>query len=76
MMANENIYAYMRSDFNETILTVLNKSDDKQTVELNLPAIYKLKDATELLNGNNVEIVNGKFKVDIPAIGWKMFVLN
>jgi glycosidase len=76
LIANKNIYAYMRSDFNERVLTVLNKSEDKQTVELNFPAIYKLKNGVDLLNGNMLEIINDQLNVEIPATAWRMFVLN
>ena len=75
-MANESIYAYMRSDFNERVLTVLNKRDDKQTIELNFPSVYKLQNIVDLSNGESFEITNDQLSIDIPAIGWKMFVLK
>jgi len=76
LLANENIYAYLRSDLEERVLTVLNKSDDKQNVELNFPSVYKLENAIDLSNGNVFKIVNDKFEVAIPAIGWRAFTLN
>ena len=76
LVANEDIYAYIRSDFNERVLVVLNKSEEKQSVELNMPAIYKLKNCIDLSNGNLHEIINAQLNVEIPEIGWKMFVLN
>jgi len=76
LLANENIYAYMRSDFNERVLTVLNKSDQDQTIELNLPVIYEIKNGIDLSNDNLFEIINDKFDVKIPTMTWRMFVLN
>jgi cyclomaltodextrinase len=75
LIADENIYAYLRSDLNERVLTVLNKSEDKQNVELNFPPIYKLENAIDLANGNVYTVDNNQFKVEISAIEWRMFVL-
>jgi len=76
LIADENIYAYIRSDFNERVLVLLNKTDNKQPVELNFPGIYKLKKSIDLSDGNVIEIINDQLNVDIPAIGWRMFLLN
>jgi len=76
LLANENIYAYIRSDFNKRVLVVLNKSDDKQTMELNIPATYKLKNCVDLSNGNMIKIINDKLDVEILRLGWRMFLLN
>ena len=76
IIADENIYAYLRSDFNEKVLTVLNRSDEKQTTELNLPAVYEIKNGIDVSNDKVLEIINDKFEVEIPAVGWRMFVLN
>ena len=76
LIANENCYAYIRSDMNERMLVVLNKSDNEQMIELNIPRIYDVKNAEDLSNGKLHKISDGKFSVTIPAIGWSMFVLN
>ncbi|RKY93417.1 MAG: hypothetical protein DRQ01_04795 [Ignavibacteriae bacterium] len=76
LMANESIYAYIRSNFKERVLIVLNKRDDKQTIELNFPSVYKLQNIVDLSNGESFEITNDQLSIDIPAIGWKMFVLK
>jgi len=76
LIANENIYAYIRSDFNESVLIILNKSENKQSIELNFPTVYNLKNCTDLSDGNLLEIINDQLNVDIPAIGWRMFLLN
>ena len=76
LIANEHCYVYIRSDMNERVLVVLNKSDDKQEVQLNVPHIYDEKNAIDLSNGNMYEINNGKLILDIPAIGWRILLLQ
>jgi PhoPQ-activated pathogenicity-related protein len=61
---------------NERMLVVLNKSDNEQMIDLNIPRIYDVKNAEDLSNGKLHKISDGKFSVTIPAIGWRMFVLN
>jgi glycosidase len=76
LIADKNIYAYLRSDLNERILIVLNKSEDNQTINLNFPPVYNLENAIDLATGNVNTIADNKFKVDVPAVWWRMFVLN
>jgi cyclomaltodextrinase / maltogenic alpha-amylase / neopullulanase len=76
IIADKNIYAYLRSDFNERVLTILNKSDYDQSFKINLPAIYKIVKAIDLSNGDAYKITNSQLKIEVPAIGWKMFTLK
>jgi glycosidase len=76
LIANEHCYAYIRSDMNERMLVVLNKSDNKQMIDLNIPRIYDVKDAKDLSSGKLQKISDDKLSITIPAIGWRMFVLN
>jgi glycosidase len=76
LIANEHCYAYIRSDMNERMLVVLNKNDNEQMIDLNIPPIYDVESAEDLSNGKLHKISDGKFSVTIPAIGWRMYVLN
>ena len=76
IIADKNIYAYLRSDFNERVLTILNKSDYDQSFKINIPAIYKIVQAIDLSNGDAYKITNSQLKIEVPAIGWKMFTLK
>ena len=76
IIADKNIYAYLRSDFNERVLTILNKSDYDQSFKINIPAIYKIVKAIDLSNGDAYKITNSQLKIEVPAIGWKMFTLK
>ncbi|MGB5847790.1 MAG: alpha-glucosidase C-terminal domain-containing protein, partial [Ignavibacteriaceae bacterium] len=76
LLANENCYAFIRSDMNERVLVVLNKSDEKQKVQLNIPQMYNLTEAVDLSEGITYRIINDEIILDVPAIGWKIFKLN
>ena len=68
LQADENIYAYLRSDMNERILTVVNKNSKEQKVNYDLPAMYKLMIAKDLITGKEFEIKNNKLSLNIPGI--------
>jgi hypothetical protein len=70
MIADENIYAYLRSDLNERILVVLNKSKEKQNVELPLPKIYDLNKAENLMNEEEYDINDGKLSLSVDGTGF------
>jgi glycosidase len=76
LLADVNCYAYIRSDMNERVLVVLNKSEEKQKVQLNIPPMYKLSEAVDLANGNAYEIIDNQLILGVPAIGWQLFKLN
>lgn len=76
LVSDDNCYAYIRSDMNERILIILNKSEENQKVNLSLPAIYNLKEAFDLSNKKAYEITDNKLMLDIPAIGWQIFQLK
>ena len=76
LQADKNIYAYLRSDMNERILAIINKSDDKQKVDLTLPGIYKLTKATDLISGKEFEVKRGKISADVDGISYLILKLE
>lgn len=70
LKADQNIYVYLRSDMNERILVLLNKSEKEQKVTLELPKIYNLKKAKNVLKGDTLEIIHNKLSLIVPAIGY------
>uniref|UniRef100_A0A7V3E8R5 Glycosyl hydrolase family 13 catalytic domain-containing protein n=1 Tax=Ignavibacterium album TaxID=591197 RepID=A0A7V3E8R5_9BACT len=74
LQADENIYAYIRSDMNERILTVVNKNSNRVEVALTIPSVYKIKSAIDLLTSNKVPVVNNK--VSLTLEGYKYFILK
>jgi glycosidase len=68
LQADENIYAYLRSDMNERILIVVNKNSNQQKFEFTLPGMYKVIKANDLVSGKEFEIKNNKLDVNIDGI--------
>jgi glycosidase len=76
LQADENIYAYLRSDMNERILTVVNKSTKEQKLEYILPGVYKINRAKELVSGKDYYILNDKLKIDVEGTGYLILKLE
>lgn len=73
LQADTIIYAYMRSDMNERILVVLNKSDRVQTIDLRLPEMYHSCELADVISNEKVNIKNDRTTISIPPIGWRVF---
>lgn len=76
LQADENIYAYLRSDMNERILVVLNKSEKEQRVNLTLPSFYNLKSASDIISGESIQIIDNSITTTIKSIGYRVLKLN
>jgi cyclomaltodextrinase / maltogenic alpha-amylase / neopullulanase len=76
LQADENVYAYLRSDMNERILTVVNKNSSQQNLEYLLPAIYKINRAKDLVSGKEFYTINDKLKVDVGGFGYLILKLE
>lgn len=74
LQADENVYAYLRSDMNERILTIVNKSLNEQNLEFILPAMYKVGKANDLVSGKEFSVTDNVIKLDID--GSKYFILK
>jgi cyclomaltodextrinase / maltogenic alpha-amylase / neopullulanase len=76
LKADDNIYAYCRSDFNERIIIALNKSEESQTVELTLPANYKTQGAVNLIDNITYNAIGNKITLPLNPRGWMMLKLE
>ena len=73
LKADEAVYAYLRSDLNERILVVLNKSENPQSVSLRLPGAYPTHRLVDVQNDSNVPVKNQTAPIEVPGIGWRVF---
>jgi glycosidase len=74
LRADENIYAYIRSDMNERILVVVNKNPVKVEMVLTIPNVYKIKTAIDLLTGQKYFVDNHKLKITTDS--YEYFILK
>lgn len=61
---------------NERILTILNKSTDKQNIEIKLPAVYKINTAKDLISGKEFEVKNNLISLSISGINQLILILK
>lgn len=76
LQADENIYAYLRSDMNERILVVINKNPEQQNLEFNLPQVYNLQKAVDLVSDKSFDINRNKLTLNINDIGYLILKLE
>lgn len=74
LQADENIYAYIRSDMNERILTVVNKNSNPADITIAIPSFYKIKQATDLLTKKIIPVANDK--ISFVLDGYKFFIFK
>ncbi|HLG31901.1 MAG TPA: alpha-amylase family glycosyl hydrolase [Ignavibacteriaceae bacterium] len=76
LLADKNCYSYIRSDLNERILVVINKSEKEQTLELVIPQFYNSSIAKNLLDNTETILSDSKLIVTVSSIGYKIFKLQ
>lgn len=76
LQADESIYAYVRSDMHERILVVLNKSERIHRVQLNMPEIYRLTHAKDLLTDETMVIAGDRIELKMPPLSASIFQLQ
>jgi cyclomaltodextrinase len=73
LKADTAVYAYVRSDFNERLLVVLNKTERTQEIILHLPEIYQTQLLIDVQSGEIVRIHQHQASIIVPWIGWRVF---
>ncbi len=76
LLADSNCYAFIRSDFNERILIVLNKSNNEQNLQLSVPPVYRIKSAIDIQTGGITSTEKDKLSISIKPVSWRMFKLE
>jgi cyclomaltodextrinase / maltogenic alpha-amylase / neopullulanase len=76
LQADSGIYSYIRSDMNERMLVVLNKSEGMRTVVIQLPEMYNVQKASDILSGEKLNAERGSVSVQVAPIGWRVFSLQ
>jgi cyclomaltodextrinase / maltogenic alpha-amylase / neopullulanase len=76
LLADTKMFAYVRSDFYERIVTVLNKTSQVQEVSFKLPEIYKSQSAINLTDNVTYKVANNKIRLSVKPRGWMILKLN
>ncbi|MFZ1289787.1 MAG: alpha-amylase family glycosyl hydrolase [Melioribacteraceae bacterium] len=73
LQADENVYAFIRSDFNERILVIINKSNFDQNIELNFPKNYYVNNLLNLRTKESLSFSDMEIKINPKS--WNMYLL-
>jgi len=76
LQADENVYAYIRSDMNERILTIINKNLNQQKLELILPDMYKVSRGKDLVKGQEYDVKNNKLSISVEGIKYLIMIIK
>lgn len=77
VLADQNIYSYLRTDFNERILVTLNKAENDKQVSLKLPIIINAKSVVDVITGEKFAVKNNTVSFSVERIGYRIFkVIN
>lgn len=74
--ADKKTFAYIRSDFYERILVVLNKSEEAEEITLNIPAVYKSASAFDPAGKSLYKVADNKIHLRVKPRGWMILKLN
>ena len=73
LRADERYYAYLRSDFSERLLVVLNKAQDRLSVDLQFPGTLAAQSLTDINSGEVIAINGQGVAIPVDGIGWRVF---
>lgn len=76
LAVSKDVLAYLRSDLNERILVVLNKSDAPQKVSAKFPSFYYAKKMRDLQTDDASEIINDEVSISLAPFQAKMFKVD
>jgi glycosidase len=76
LLADERCFVFLRSDMNERILVTLNKSEEPQTIEIELPDGYDLKIAIDVIAGSKFPANNNHLSLSLPALEWRVLKIE
>lgn len=73
LFTDENIFAYIRSDLNQRVLVILNKSNNNKNIDIELPPYYSVTEAVDLLNGLSIKINKNRLVCDVDSLSYIIF---
>lgn len=76
LKADKDTYAFVRSDLNERILVVLNKSGKEVETVLEFPYAFKANVLSDLITGEDKPVGNYRASVTMKPYGYSIFKLK
>ncbi len=76
LRADKDIYAFVRSDLNQRILVVLNKSNTLANTSLYFPYAFRADSVTDLISGIELPVRNLNVNIHMDPYGYSVFLLK
>jgi glycosidase len=76
LLAEGDVWAYLRAGAAGRTLVALNKGDAPETVTLNLPAALAPSDAADAFTGQTVPVKSQRVTLTVPATGYRIVDLG
>ncbi|MBN2365200.1 MAG: hypothetical protein EH225_03820, partial [Calditrichaeota bacterium] len=76
VLAEKDIYTFIRSDVNERVLVILNKAADKKDIRIPIPEIYDVQQARDITNNQIIPVENTILNVPLDGISSRIMVLE
>lgn len=76
LQADKNTFAFLRSDFNQRVLVVLNKNSETQTLSIPLPNALSFNQATNAVTGSKHAIAQNVLSIEVSGYGALFLVLE
>lgn len=76
LQADDNFYIYLRSDLNDRVLVVLNKSEKEESFSVEIPVAYNKSLAEDVFTNKKIPIENGRLSSLVKPFGYYYFVLK
>jgi len=63
----------MRSDYNERLIVVLNKSEEAASVAFSIPQSVPVKSLVDVVSGEKISVKENSVSLTAPKIGYRIF---
>ena len=72
----DDLFAYVRSDFNQRVLVVLNKSEEDKNVNLEIPSFYNCELFVDPETCEEFDCGDNNLNLTIPKYGYKILLMQ
>ncbi len=76
VLVENDVFAFLRTDFNEKYLVVLNKSLESKEVNVKIPNYDKIREGIDLINNASYELKNNSINIKLIGKGFAIIKLN
>ncbi len=76
LIANQNVYAYVRSDLNERILVILNKGNKRINSKIEFPNVYGASRLVSLVDGKELKVRSNKVTIKLNKQEYNIYEIK